>query len=199
MTALDGPIADLARYLPVAAVLIAHPDTTPSGPGGKPGSRPPWNAPAANAKYDALAVIADWHAELRYRVTGRTGQRLPASATGAALKAIASLAHAVPRDLVRAAERDLARCVQVIMVLNAVDEAERWEKLRAGADGKRPCCPWCACPNLRVAVRAGLVACVTIDCTDQDGRRPVASMALGAVSGTPMVVGSDGTVWAVAP
>jgi hypothetical protein len=27
----------------------------------------------------------------------------------------------------------------------------------------------------------------------------VASMTLGAVSGTPMVVGSDGTVWQVAP
>jgi len=191
---------DLARILPRAAALTAIPDTAArTRASGKPGSRPPWNPQAAMALLDALAAIADTEARLRFIVTGRSGRRRPASATGAALDAIASLGHAVPQHEARAAQRDLARCVHSVRVLHAVDEEERWEKLRASALGQRPCCPHCGAPDLRVAVRAGLVACVTVDCADGTGNRPVASMMLGAVSGSPMVVGADGTVWAVAP
>lgn len=198
MTALADALADIGEWLPRAAALTASPDTAPTGPGGKPGSRPPWNQASANALWDALAVIADTEAMFRFLVTGHPGTRRPASATGAALAAIARLGHAVPQDRARDAARELARCTHVVRVLPAIDEEERWEKLRANALGVRPCCPFCGGPDLRVAVRAGLVACVTVDCADGAGNRPVASMMLGAVSGTPMVVGSDGTVWAVA-
>jgi hypothetical protein len=199
VTAIADTVDDLRTCLPQAAVLVAQPDTGAVTRGGRPGSRPPWNSQAANALFDALAAIADIEAMFRFVVTGHTGTRYPASATGAALAAIVRLSHAVPSDVVRAAVREFTRCTHAVGVLPARDVEERWEKLRASALGQRPVCPFCHGPDLRVAVRAGLVACVTIDCADYAGNRPVASMMLGAVSGTPMVVGSDGTVWAVAP
>jgi hypothetical protein len=199
VTALSDAVDDALEWLPRAAALVAHPDVGAAARGGKPGSRPPWNQAAAGALFDALAVIADTEALFRLLVTGRPGGRRPAAATGAALAAIVSLGHAVPQDRARAAARELGRCVHAVRVLPAIDEQERWEKFRAGPAGERPVCPFCKAPNLRVAVRAGLVACVTVDCADHDGNRPVASMTLGVVSGAPMVIGSDGTVWVVAP
>jgi hypothetical protein len=199
MTAIADAIDDLRTCLPQAAVLVAQPDTGAVTRGGRPGSRPPWNQAPANAEWDTLGVIADVLAMFRLLVTGHPGERPPASATGPALAAIVRLSYAVPPDMVRAAARELARCAHVIRMLPAIDLEERWEKFRADAQGQRPRCPHCGQPDLRVAVRAGLVACVTIDCADYAGNRPVASMTLGAVSGTPMVVGSDGTVWQVAP
>lgn len=199
MSALADAITDVTQWLPRAAALTAEPDTAPTGPGGKPGSRPPWNSQAANALWDALAVIAETRAMFAYLVHGRVVQAYPYAATGAALEAIGRLGEAVPPDRARQAVRELLRAVHVIQVLPAIDREERWEKLRASADGQRPVCPHCGQDDLRVTVRAGLVACVTVDCADGDGNRPVASMMLGAISGTPMVVGADGTVWAVAP
>jgi hypothetical protein len=200
MSPLADACDDLARWLPRAAALTATPDTAArTRASGKPGSRPPWNPQAAMALLDALAAIADTEALLRLIVTGRSGRRRPPSATGAALDAIASLGHGVAQGQSRDAARELCRHVQAIRTLPAVDEAEKWERLRVNAEGHRPFCPFCATPNLRVAVRAGLVACAAVGCTDLDGNRPVATMMLGAVSGTPMVVGPDGTVWAVAP
>lgn len=196
MTALADALADIGEWLPRAAALTASPDTAPTSPGGKPGSRPPWNQASANALWDALAVIADTEAMFRFLVTGRSGQRRPASATGAALAAIASLGHAVPQDYARQAARELGERVNAILRLPAIDEIECWERLRAGADGSRPCCPFCSTPNLRVAVRAGLVACVLPGCADGAGNRPVATMMIGAASGKPMVVWGDGTVQA---
>jgi hypothetical protein len=199
MTAIADAIDDLRTCLPQAAVLVAQPDTGAVTRGGRPGSRPPWNQQAANALFDALAVIAAVEAMFRFLVTGHTGTPRPASATGASLASIVRLSHAVPRVYVAWAVRELARRIHEVRVLAAVDLDESWEKFRADAKGQRPRCPHCGQPDLRVAVRAGLVACVTVDCADYAGNRPVASMTLGAVSGTPMVVGSDGTVWQVAP
>ncbi len=200
MTPISGILADLEQCLPHAAALTAIPDTDGShGRSGKPGSRPPWNPAAAAALYGALAQIADTVTGFRFHATGKSGPRPAPSATGTALRAIERLSHAVPHERVREAAHGLSRCVVVIRQLPARDEAEVWEKLRAGPDGARPVCPHCGTPNLRVAVRAGLVACVLPGCQDGHGNRPVASMSLGTVSGAPMVVGADGAVWAVAP
>jgi hypothetical protein len=187
MTAIDGPVAEITMWLPRAAALTAHPDTTPTSPGGKPGSRPPWNQAAANATYDALATIADTEARFRYLVTGSTGRRRSASATGAALKAILSLAHAVPHAYVREAARDFTHATRQSKVLDANDEEERPQKVTWQ-------CPYCAMPMMRLFPRAATVVCLRggFACWDSDGNPPLGRAEIGRLG--PCVVWQDGLV-----
>jgi hypothetical protein len=187
MTAIADAADGLTRCLPEIAVLTAHPGTAPSGPGGKPGSRPPWNPQAANALWDAIAAIADWEAELRYRVTGASGRRRPVSATGASLKAIVSLSHAVPRDLAMAAARDFTRCTRAIRQHPDIDEEERPQKVQLA-------CPYCGMPMMRLFPRAATVVCLRggFACWDSDGNPPLGRAEIGRLG--PCVVWADGLV-----
>jgi len=174
------------EYLPVAAALVAHPDTGAVTRGGRPGSRPPWNQAAANAEHDGLAVIADVHAMFTLIVTGHTPPRPPASATGRVLAAIVRLSHAVPQDRVRQAERDLFRCWHAVRVLAAVDEDERPQ--RVGAQ-----CPYCGVPMMMLYPRSGRVTCMRAGaCFDADGRHPVGTAEAGRLG--PCIVWADGLV-----
>jgi hypothetical protein len=186
VTALADACADIGEYLPRAKALITHPDTAPSGPGGKPGSRPPWNQAAANAEHDGLAVVADVHAMFTLIVTGRSAPRPPASATGRALAAIERLSHAVPDCHVRAAVRDLARCVYAVRVLAAVDEEELPRRVAA-------ICPYCQLGMMRLYPRSGRVTCMRFGaCFDENGRHPVGTAEAGRLG--PCVVWADGRV-----
>lgn len=176
MSPLADACDDLARWLPRAAALTAAPDTAArTRASGKPGSRPPWNPQAAMALLDALAAIADTEALLRLIVTGRSGRRRPASATGAALDAIASLGHAVPQHHARAAQRDLARLIEPIMVLSAVDEAERPQRI-PGVE-----CAYCRIPMLMTLPKAGIVYCKLggAACWDSNGEPPRGHVTVG--------------------
>jgi hypothetical protein len=187
MTGLSEACSDLAIWLPRAAALTATPDTAArTRASGKPGSRPPWNPQAAMALLDALAAIADTEALLRLIVTGRPGRRRPASATGAALDAIASLGYAVPPHHARAAERDLVRCAIVIQQLPAVDQEER--PLRVAAN-----CPYCQVPMVMLYPQSGRVTCTRHGaCFDGDGRHPVGTVENGRLG--PCVIWADGLV-----
>jgi hypothetical protein len=199
VTALADACADILEYLPRAKVLIAYPDTDgASGGGGKPGSRPPWNPSAAACVFDAEEGLRRLEASLRKDITGRTGPRRGGSDanTQAAITAIGNLGEAVTTADSALAARIIEAWVTRIRQLPAVDECERWIRLRADLAGTRPVCPFCLTPNLRVAVRSGLIACVLPGCADGSGNRPVATMMLGAASGQPMVVWGDGTVQA---
>lgn len=187
MTALADALADIGEWLPRAAALTASPDTAPTGPGGKPGSRPPWNQAAAGALWDALGVIADTEAMFRFLVTGHPGTRRPASATGAALAAIARLGHAVPQDRVRDAARELARCVMTVQQLPAVDEIERAQRVAWP-------CPYCEMPMVRLFPRSARVACLRggSACQDANGNPPIGHAEVGRLG--PCIVWADGLV-----
>ena len=110
------------------------------------------------------------------------------SATGAKLKLIASLSYAVPRDLVKAAEREFAHRAQAIMVLTDVDEAERPQLIRAIA------CPYCHVPMVMTLPRAGIVYCKRggLACADSNGFPPRGQVMVGRLG--PCVEWSDGLV-----
>ena len=176
MSPLADACDDLARWLPRAAALTAVPDTAArTRASGKPGSRPPWNQANANATMDAIAAIGDMEAWLRLIVTGASGRRRPPSATGAALDAIASLGHAVPQHRARAAQRVLARLIETITVLPAVDEAERPQRI-PGVE-----CAYCRIPMLMTLPKAGIVYCKLggAACWDSNGEPPRGHVTVG--------------------
>ena len=176
MSPLAEACDELARCLPLAAAIIAIPDTAAhTRASGKPGSRPPWNQANANATMDAIAAIGDMEAWLRLIVTGASGRRRPPSATGAALDAIASLGHAVPQHRARAAQRVLSRLTETVMVLPAVDEAERPQRI-PGVE-----CAYCRIPMLMTLPKAGVVYCKLggSACWDSNGEPPRGHVTVG--------------------
>jgi hypothetical protein len=186
MTALADPLGDLRDWLPRAAALITEPDTDATAGHGKAGSRPPWNPSAANACWDAIAVIAETRALFAYLVHGRPGPAYPYAATGAALDAIGRLGEAVPQDRARQAARELMRCVVVIKMLAAIDEAERPQMVASE-------CPYCHGEMMIVYAKSGTITCgASVDCRDTNGRHPVGRAETGRLG--PCVVWSDGLV-----
>jgi hypothetical protein len=176
VTALSEARDALTEWLPLAHAIIAIPDTSArTRASGRPGSRPPWNQANANAEMDTLATIADILADFRYTVTGRTGPRPPASATGPSLDLIVSLGHAVPQHQRRAAERNLMRCVIVIQQLPAVDQDERPQRI-PGAP-----CAYCRIPMLMTLPKAGIVYCKLggAACWDSNGDPPRGHVTVG--------------------
>jgi len=178
----------LTEWLPLAHAIIAIPDTSArTRASGKPGSVPPWNQANANAEMDTLATIADILARFRYDVTGRTGPRPPASATGRALDLIVSLGHAVPQHQARAAARDLAARAREIQQLPALDELERPQRVELQ-------CPYCQMHMMRLFPRAATVVCLRggFACWDGDGNPPLGRAEIGRLG--PCVVWADGLV-----
>ena len=188
MSQLSEACDELYRCLPLAAAIIAIPDTSArTRASGRPGSRPPWNQANANAEMDTLATIADILARFRYDVTGRTGPRPPASATGRALDLIVSLGHAVPQHQARAAARDLAARAREIQQLPALDELERPQRVELQ-------CPYCQMHMMRLFPRAATVVCLRggFACWDGDGNPPLGRAEIGRLG--PCVIWNDGLV-----
>ena len=188
MTALSEACDELYRCLPLAAAIIAIPDTAAhTRASGKPGSRPPWNQANADATFTAIAAINDIEADFRYDVTGHSGRRRPASETGAALNAIASLGHAVSQHRVRTAARELAARSREIRQLPQRDEEERAQRIELQ-------CPYCQMHMMRLFPRAATVVCLRggFACWDGDGNPPLGRAEIGRLG--PCVVWSDGLV-----
>lgn len=190
MTDLGEQCAALARWLPVAAVLISEPDEDGTTGSSQPGTRPPWNNAAAAAVYDAREGIRRLEASMRRDVTGRTGPRRGGSDanTMAALNAIGALGNAVSDDGVADAARILARWTRQLEQLPGIDEAEPWRRLPAA-------CPYCAFPMLRVQPRSGQVTCLRSGvCYDSNGRHPVGHMDVSTLTGDALIRWNDGLV-----
>jgi hypothetical protein len=189
MTGLAEACAGLARWLPAAAALIAQPDADGTAGGGKPGSRPPWNPAAADAKTGADEGVRRLEASLRLAVTGGPGPRRGGSDgnTAAAITAIGNLGTAVTDAAAAQAARIVDRWTAAIEQLPAIDEAERPKKV-AGA------CPYCGCPMLRAWVRDRRVTCLKADCADGDGSHPEGRMDYGRLDGSPVIEWADGLV-----
>lgn len=201
MTDLSQACDELAAALPRAAALIADPDTDGTPGGGKPGSAPPWNPAAANAYFDAHAVIRDTERLFRLVVTGSSGDPRPWSdkATMAALDAIENLGYAMPQDHPRAAGKrcrcayctavaNLTRAATAILQLAAIDEQERPQRVSS-------CCPYCGFAMLRVFPRSGRVACLRGGvCQDAAGNPPAGTMGRSQLDGTACITWQDGLV-----
>ncbi len=205
MTAdLSGSCADLARWLPVAAALMAEPDADGAMVHGQPASRPPWNPSAAMAAMDAHEGLRRLEASWRILVNGHPGQRRGGSddATAAAVKAVENLGYGLPVRHIEEYDtggrlkpcrcphccsiRYIGRLIRPIEQLPAVDEAEPWCK-RPGT------CPYCGFAMLRVKVRAGEVTCLRYGaCFDADGQHPKGTMEVGRLG--PQVRWKDGLV-----
>ena len=186
--ALRDACADLAAWLPAGAALIAEQDADGTSAHGKPGSRPPWNAAAANAVYDAHAGLRRHHAMLHAEVTGQplTHVASAAHATGGHIRAIVALgvnaSHASAQDTARA----VTGWVIAIQQLPAVDEAERFIRVH-GAE-----CPYCHMPMLRLGARSGRVACLRFgSCYDSNGEHP-SGFVSHSVSGDAFIAWNDG-------
>src|SRR5262249_4452304 len=140
--AVGAACADLARWLPEAAVLTPDPDVQPGHRRAHPHSAPPWNAEAAAALHEAVGAIADIRLEFAHAVHGRYTWDPAIRRAGHALRAIARLAPAVPGDQAQDAAALLGARVSRIMQLPAIDLEQRWRAIR------QPC-PRCARPGLR--------------------------------------------------
>jgi hypothetical protein len=186
---LDQARADLEQWLPVAAALIATPDTAP-GPGTRtaPGSKPPWNAEKANLVHGIVAGLVDWEAEFRQQVTGTVRARPAYRQTGTVLRSIASMATAVLEQDADDARRWMEAQVTAIMQLPAVDVEERPRKVRSA-------CPFCGLGMLRLLPRSGRVTCLRYGaCRDGDGAHPTGELAISHLDGEPRIYWSDGSV-----
>jgi hypothetical protein len=188
MTPLAEACHDLGPALARAEALIAEPDTDITASRTKPGSRPPWNAQAANALLDALELIArleqDWHAA----AAGRPVPRRPMSRTGATITSIIRLSYAIPDDTRRHAASLLTRAITVIGQLPAVDTSERITRLAAP-------CPYCGYLSLRAFMPSGRLACIRYGaCVDSDGETPRAQMMVSGLTAQPAVAWADGLV-----
>jgi hypothetical protein len=185
--ALAEACAGLAAWLPTAAALTALPDTDGTTGHGKPGSRPPWNAAAAHAAMDAHAGIREIEADMFYAVTGRPRRARGGSDgnTLAAIRGTVSLSASVPQNAAQDAARVIAGWVTVIQQLPAIDEAERFIKVRAQ-------CPYCELPMLRLGERSGRVACLRYgSCFDSRGEHPTGFVSR-SVSGEAFIAWADG-------
>ena len=202
-TVLADACADLETWLPRARVLLAHPDIAPTTGHAAPGSSPPWNAAVADALFGPHEAVRRLEASLRLAVTGHTGARRSGSdgSTIAAIRASVRLAYALRPcpghpvdgkpcrcDWCRAVAM-VRRLVTVIQQLPAIDEAERWRKI-AGAP-----CPYCGVPMLLAAPQSGRVTCLRYGaCFDSRDCHPTGVMAVGDVSGQPMIAWADGFI-----
>ena len=188
MTALTEALDDLTTYLPHAAALIAQPDTDTSSGHGQPSSRPPWNPAAAAAALDAIEGAARLERQLRRDVTGLDSPQRPPAQTGTVIRLIAIHATNLPaRDAAQVA-RQVTGWVQAILMLPAIDEAERPRHMPL-------VCPYCGSRSLWAYVRDGKLACLRAGaCTDSDGVQPRGQLMISRVTGDPVVAWSDGLV-----
>lgn len=190
--------ADLGHWITVAETLLAQADCVPSeSTVSTPFSRPPWNQAVASALFDAHAMIRDIAAEMRDEIDRKSAQRdrllarrwsQRAGNTGAVLAIIVASENAVDRPMQRRAQRELGKMALRIRQLPAVDEALRWERLRTAPDEMPPACPYCECYSLKVAIVAGLVACMNPACTDDDDERPTARLDISRLDGSAILV-----------
>jgi len=188
MTALPEACTAIAAWLPQAAELTAQPDADGSSGHGQPGSRPPWNAAAANAHLDAHEGLRRLEAAMRRAVTGHPGIRRGGSDanTAEAIKAIEHLGAGMTAAAAAEAARILDRWSLAVQQLAAIDEAERWLKVSGVA------CPYCGYPMLRMSPRSGRVTCMHFGaCFDADGNHPQGQVDR-SVGGDPMVSWADG-------
>ena len=89
----------------------------------------------------------------------------------------------------RAAERLVAGWVNAILMLPAIDQAERPRHQPVP-------CPYCGCKTLWAYVREQRIACIRTGgaCTDSDGNQPRGRLVVSRLTGDPCISWADGLV-----
>jgi hypothetical protein len=158
------------------------------------GSPAPWHPEAAAVLLDIHEGARRLEASLRRATVGRLGQRRGGSDdnTRRALESVVRLAEALDDDHVRQAARIVARWVTAARRIRDIDLTDRWEPLPRQPGMLPPSCDYCSTFSLRWNRRSGEVRCINGACRDEHGRRPVARMVIGRVSGQASLVWQDG-------
>jgi hypothetical protein len=196
----NGDDSGLLAALHRARDLVPEPDQAEAlmPAGTVPGSRPPWNAGAADAVYDVSEAARRLETQLRREVTGTTINRGGSDRnTDDAIEALPVLAGAIPAKRARDVQRTLSRWTLRMLRLPAIDEAIIWQPIRMRpGDNRPPVCPFCATPNLRVSDRSYVVMCFYPECPgDSNGTRPAfARLDVDKGSAAVMLVWDDGLI-----
>jgi hypothetical protein len=188
--AADGGLLDQLETL--LAEPVSDP-TTGTRARNKATSSEPWHGEASLVVMLIHAGARELEIDLRYRAKLPIRERGGTTAnTKKALNAVTRLVAAVPPEVARDAERQLAGWVALARKIRDVDEVDEWVPVPRPRDAPPPECPYCATYTLRMCRRRTEVRCFNPQCHDDDGQRPVARMEYGAVSGEAALVFRDG-------
>lgn len=198
---LSWDVEELTRYgglLDILSALLPEPVAIATvgayGVHRVSGSPAPWHAEAADVLMAIHAGARELENDMRYRVTGNASNRGGSDAnTRDALAAVVALAPAVSEPAARDAAGLVARWVRQARQVRDVDQADRWVTLPRMPGMSPPPCPYCQTYALRMSRTAGEVRCLNAECLDDDGRRPVARMEYGRLSGDGVLVFRDGS------
>jgi hypothetical protein len=105
---------------------------------------------------------------------------------------VTNLAYAVPAEVAADAAERVAHWVRSARQIRDLDQADRWVPLPRDPGRMPPPCPYCDTYSLRMSRRAGEVRCIAPECCDDRGRRPVARMEIGQLSGDAYLAFADG-------
>jgi hypothetical protein len=174
--AVTTVIQDYHRLEAVVSVPVSQRDNTSTG---KPVSKPPWNAAAANLIFELRHDARLEEHRLRVHLN------LPLRARGSsdvntlkALETVISLAEAAGTDSAASAASWLERWHgKAARVLGDASPVNRLP--RQPGEKERPC-PFCSCLTLRFWQFEGRVRCINPGCRDDEGRRPSAVIEYSA-------------------
>lgn len=188
--AADGGLLDQLEGL-LAEPVVDPTSGTRSRLKAKSGE--PWHAEASavlmtiHAGARELEINLQYLAKLPIRERGGTSEN-----TKKALEQIGRLVEAVPEHIAAEAEREVGGWIQAARQIRDIDESDRWTPVPHPRGKLPPECPYCQTYSLRMCRRRVEVRCSNPDCRDGSGRRPVARMEHGAVSGEASLVFGDG-------
>jgi hypothetical protein len=193
---LDDAVKLVWRLNEQLELMVPQPGTGQRDDVGRSSKRihaaPPWQAQAANLVMDMHAEVRRQEHELKAEVVGdgaSTDRGGSSRNTRLALQALTQLTEAVDDhragEALIAMERWISRAE---VVLGMADPPRRLPRCFGDAE---PRCPWCSYCTLRSLPSNGLVYCVNPSCTDEDGRRPRATMSVNG-AGETILTWQDG-------
>ena len=158
------------------------------------GSPAPWHPEAGPQLMTIHAGVRELEDDLRYHVTGHTGEDRGGSDgnTAAALDSIVRLVHGVDDDMARDAWNRLTSWIRQTKQIRDIAEAERWEPIHVPRGHLPPACPYCNTYSIRLAKQSGQVACSNPKCEDNNGKRPHGRIDKNQLNGDAMLVWQDG-------
>lgn len=185
-----GLIDQLNKLMPEQ---ICSADADKSHRGQQFGAPIPWHPEAGQIYMTIHAGARELENNMRYQLNRTTKQRGGSdNNTRKALTEITRLAYALPAPTVEDATAMVRQWVTAARQIRDIDQADRWVPLPRTPGHYPPPCPYCDTYALRMSRRAGEVRCINPDCTDGRGRRPVARMAHGLLSGDAYLAFADG-------
>lgn len=157
------------------------------------GSPAPWHAEAGPVYMTIHAGVRDLEQDLRYRITGRLGERGGSDVnTVRALRAIVRLAHGVPEDVAQEAAARLDGWIREAKSIRDIAEHEKYVPLHVPRGQLPPACPYCKTYSIRIAKQSGRVVCANARCEDSNGDRPHGTIDRNAITGDGVIAWADG-------